>query len=128
MSSILAIDVDASNNIRAKDAVAGASMSFISVSRIVAALNAAKYHGSIDRVMNPHNMRCSSVLATFKIDHEAYLSAKGEDDPNAPNNDGRDDERRITHWCSMFKHCLATSYSSRSPLSNVLRECPITPD
>ena len=92
-----AIDVDASNNIRAKDAVAGASMSSISVSRIVAALNAAKYHGSIDRVMNPHNMGYSTVLDIFKIDHDAYLCVKDEVEPNVPKINDRGNYRKIIH-------------------------------
>ena len=50
---IPAIDTDSINMITAEPFVSGDSVSSISVSRIITAVNAAKPYGLIDRVMNP---------------------------------------------------------------------------
>ena len=70
-------------------------------------------------------MDYSSILATFKIENEAYISVKGEDDPNAPKINDRDNDRGITRWDPIFKDFLVSSYGLRGPLNSVLREDPI---
>ena len=72
------IDTDATNNLGAESDVSGASMSSISVRRLVTVINDAKRCSFIDRVMNLHKMSYSSVLVTFKIYHEASVSVKDE--------------------------------------------------
>ena len=82
--SIHAIEVDASNIVIAESSVAEGSVSSISVRRIITAINDAKHHMTIDRSMRPQNMEHASVFATFKIEHEAYLSTKDDDDSKVP--------------------------------------------
>ena len=74
--------------------------------------------------MNPQNMAYSSVLATFKIEHEAYLSVKHDDDSDVPKINDRDNDQKIIRWAPIFKDFLSSSYGSRAPLIYVLREDP----
>ena len=120
--SIPTIDVHASNNIGFEAAVSGGNVSSISVSRLDAAVNASKYCGSIERVMRNHNMIYSTVLSTFKIDHEAGLYAKDEAEPKVPIINDRDKDRKIIRLSTMFKEYLARSHGSLEPLSYVHRE------
>ena len=99
-------------------------MSSILVSSVAAAVNASKCCGSIARVKNPYNMNYLTVLATFKVHHEACLSVKDEDDPKVPKSNDRDNDRKIIHWAPIFKCCLASSHGSRDPLSFSLRDDP----
>ena len=46
---------------------------------LIAAFKATKDYGSIVRLMYPQNIVYASVLATFKIECEAYLSVKDDD-------------------------------------------------
>ena len=78
-NNIPAIEVDATNIITSEVSVTVANISSISVSRLISAVNAVKYYGSISRVTNPQNMGYASVLATFKIEHEASMSIKDDD-------------------------------------------------
>ena len=123
-NKFLVIEADPTNSIASEASVTGANVSSNSVSRPIAAVNAAKYCGPIARVMNPKNMAYSSVLATFKIEYEAYLSIKDEDDAKVPNINDKDNDRKIIHWAPIFKDCLSSSFGSRRPLIYVLREDP----
>ena len=127
-NTIPATEADPTNSIAPEASVAGANVSSILVSRIITAFNAAKYYGSIARVMNPQNMAYSSVLATFKIEYEAYLSIKDEDDAKAPKINDKDNDRNIIRWAPIFKDCLSSSFGSRGPLICVLREDPEVTD
>ena len=127
-NSIPAIEADPSNSISAETYVAGANVSLISVRRLITAVNAAKYYGSIARVMNPQNMAYSSVLAEFKIEYEAYLSIKDDDDAKVPKVNDKDNDRKIIRWSPIFKDCLSSSFGPRGPLIYVLREDPEVPD
>ena len=49
---IAVMEEDATNVIASEGSVSGASISMISVSRLITAVNAAKHYGSIDRVTN----------------------------------------------------------------------------
>ena len=91
-NAVPAIDADATNSITP---VTGASISSILASRLITAVNAAKCYGSIARVTTPQNMACTSVFPTFKIDHEAYLSVKDEDDSKVPKINDRENDRNI---------------------------------
>ena len=73
-------------------------------------------------------MAYSSVLATFKIEHEAYLSVKDEDDAKVPKINDKGNDRKIIRWTPIFKDCLSSSFGSRGPLIYVLREDPEVPD
>ena len=119
---------DIPNNIAPEAAVPGANISSISVSRLITAVNAAKYYDSIARVMNPQNMNYANVLSTFKIEYEAYISLKGEDEPKVPKINDKDHDRRIIRWAPIFKDCLTSTFGSRGPLSYVLREDPNVPN
>ena len=76
---IPAIESDASNSIAAEASVAEANISSILVSRLIAAVNATNYYGSVSRATNPQNMGYESILATFKIEYEACVSVKDDD-------------------------------------------------
>ena len=122
------VDVDASNNTVAKAAVSGASMSSISVRMLITAVNADKNYVSIARTISPHIISYSSVLVTFKIEQEAYLSVKDKVDPKFPKINGRDKNRKIICWSPIFKDFLTSSRVSRGPLNCVLREDAAAPD
>ena len=127
-NGIPAIEADPSNSIASETSVAGANVSLISVRRLITAVSAAKYYGSIARVMNPQNMAYSSVLAEFKIEYEAYLSIKDDDDAKVPKINDKDADRKIIRWAPIFKDCLSSSFGPRGPLIYVLREDPEVPD
>lgn len=115
-NGISAIEADPSNSITLEASVVRVNVSSISVSKRITAVNAAKCYGSIARVMNPQTMACSSTLATFKIEHEAYLSIKDEDDAKVPKTNDKDNVRKIIRWAPIFKDCLSSSFGSRGPL------------
>ena len=73
-------------------------------------------------------MAYSSILATFKTEHEAYLCIKDEDDAKVPKINEKDNDRKIIRCASIFKDCLSSSFGSRGPLIYVLREDPEVPD
>ena len=125
---IAAIVEDLPNNIAAEAAVPGANVSSISVSRLIIAVNAAKYYNSIVRAMNSQNMNYTNVLNTFKIKYEACISIKGEDEPKVLKINDKDYDRRIIRWALIFRDYLASTLSYCSPLSYVLQEDPNVPD
>ena len=100
----------------------------MSVSSLVVAVNAATHCGSIPRFTNSNNMNHLIVLATFKVEHEVFISMKDEDDSNVPNINDRHNDRKIIRWVPIFKDCLAISHSSVVPLNYVLREDLEVPD
>ena len=127
-NSIPAIEADASNSIAAKSYASGVKISSMSVSRLITNVNAAKHYGLIASAMNPQHISYTSFLETFKIQYEACLSVKDEDDSNVPKiNDGYNDQK-IIYWYPIFKDCLSSSYVSRGPLIYVLREDPAVLD
>ena len=83
-NSIPAIETDATNSIAAEDSVFGPSISSTSVSRFIVAIKSSKHYSSISRVMNLQKIGYASVLVTFKVEHEAYLSIKDDDDSKVP--------------------------------------------
>jgi hypothetical protein len=94
-NSIPAIEADPTNSIAPEASVVGANVSSISVSRLITATNAAKYYGSIAWTMNTQNMAYSSVLVTFKIEYEAYLSIKDDDDAKVPKINDKYHDRNV---------------------------------
>ena len=127
-NGIPAIAEDVANNIAAEGAVPGANVSSISVSRLITAVNAAKYYNSIAREINPQNMNYVNVLMTFKIEYEAYNSLKDEDEPKVPKINDKDHDRRIICWAPIFKDCLTSTFGFCGPLSYVLRDDPTFPN
>ena len=73
-------------------------------------------------------MGYASVLATFKINHEAYVFVKDDEDSKVPKMDDKDNDRKIMRWSPIFNYCISNSCASRGLLYHVLREGPIVPD
>ena len=119
---IAAIVKDLPNNITAKAVVSRANISLISGSRLIIAINTAKYYNSIVRAMNPQNMNQTNVLNTFKIKYEAYISIKGENKPKVLKIKDKDYDRRIIRQAPIFRDCLASTFGSCSPLSYSIRK------
>jgi hypothetical protein len=65
--SIKAIAADAANGIVAERLVPGASLSAISVRRLIVAMNAAQYYTSINRLMTVDNMGYDNVLKDLRL-------------------------------------------------------------
>ena len=103
-------------------------MSSMSVSSLVVAVNAATHCGSIPRFTNSNNMNHLIVLATFKVEHEVFISMKDEDDSKVSTFNDRHNDREIVHWAPIFKVCLAISRGSLVPLNYVLRDDLEIPD
>ena len=89
------VKADASNSIVAEHSVSGASISSVSVNRLITAVNAANHYSSITRAMIPQNMGYVSVLATFKIKCEACLSIKDHDDSKVPKINDKEKDWKI---------------------------------
>ena len=127
-NSILSIEEDAINTIAAESSVSKASVSSILVSRLVTAFNADEHYCSISRAMSVQNMGHASVLENFKIEHEAYLSVKDDDDLNVSKMNDRDNDRKIIRCAPIFNDFLSNSCGSRGPMKCVLREHHTVPD
>ena len=124
---IPAITADAAAGIAAEVEIPGANISSISVQRLIVAADAAKYYNSIGRVMSTGNMHYGNILASFKIEWEAYVALKNEDAPKPPTIRDQDNDRKVIKWAPIFQDCLARTYGSRGPLIYVLREAPEVP-
>ena len=98
------------------------------MNRLVTAANDAKLCGSIARVMSPQNIGYASVLETFKIDHEAYLSVKDDNESRVTKVNDEENDRKVVRWLPIFKYFLSNSYGSRGPLLCVLCENPTVVD
>ena len=72
--------------------------------------------------MHSHNMNYSSVLETFKIEHNACPSVKDEVYPKVKDSDN---DRKTIPWSLIFKCCIVSSCGSRGPLNYILREDPV---
>ena len=127
-NSIPDIDADSSNNVGVEAAISRARISSILVGRLIVVVNTVKKCGSISRFMNLHNMRCSTVLATYKSENEPYLSTKDEAKPQVPKINDRDNDCKVIRCYPIFKGYLTSSDDSRGPLTYVLRRDPIVPD
>ena len=68
-NSIPAINKDVSNSIGTETTISRANTSSILVIRLVTVVNAAKYYGSIARVMNRHDASYLTVIDYFKVEH-----------------------------------------------------------
>ena len=122
------VEADGSDSIVAEASVTGSRIISILVSRLVTDFNTSKRRRSIARAMNPHNLGYTSVLETFKIEHEDCLSAKDDDDSKALNVINKDNNRKIVLWSPIFKDCLSNYCRSRGPLICVLRNDSTVPD
>ena len=97
------IEADVTKTVIAEASVARARISSILVSRLIAAVNDTKGYGSIVRIMNPQNMGHASLMETFKIEHEDYLSVKDNDDSKFPKINDRDNDFKIILQSLIFK-------------------------
>ena len=79
-----AIAEDVANGITAEPSVAGATISLISVQRLIVAMNATNYYSFIGRAMNPPSMYWQNVLTNFQSEWQSYESTKEQDDPKVP--------------------------------------------
>ncbi len=125
--SIDAIAADPQNNIAAENAVPGATLSSISVRRLIVAMNAAEYYTSIGRVMTVPTMHYNNVLKSFKTEWETYQDLRDQDAPEVPLINDKDSDRKVIKWVPVFIDCLNRSYGIHGPLSYVLRENPLVP-
>ena len=126
-SSIKAIAADAANGIVAERLVPGASLSAISVRRLIVAMNAAQYYTSINRLMTVDNMGYDTVLKGFKIEWDTYQDLRDQDAPDVPLISDKDNDRRVIKWVPVLHDCLARSYGINGPLSYILREDSAVP-
>ena len=117
-----AIAADVANGITAEASVAGATISLISVQRLIVAMNAAKYYSSIGRAMNPPSMHWTKCPYQFQLEWQSYESMKEQDDPKVPFIVDKDSDRKVIKWSPIFLDCLSRTFGSRGPLSYVLRE------
>ena len=125
--SIDEIEEDDDNGIEYEAAVNGATISSISVRRLIVAVQAAKYYELIGRTMGTGNMHYMNVLKNFKMEYDSYIELKNADEPSIPKVNDRDNDRKITHWAPAFKRILSSCYGSNGPLSYVLRDDPTVP-
>ena len=126
-SSIKAITADAANGIVAERLVPGASLSAISVRRLIVAMDAAQYYTSINRLMTVENMGYDAVLKGFKIEWDTYQDLRDQDAPEVPLIRDKDNDRRVIKWVPVLHDCLARSYGINGPLSYILREDSAVP-
>ena len=126
-SSIKAITADAANGIVAERLVPGASLSAISVRRLIVAVDAAQYYTSINRLMTVENMGYDAVLKGFKIEWDTYQDLRDQDAPEVPLISDKDNDRRVIKWVPVLHDCLARSYGINGPLSYILREDSAVP-
>ena len=113
---------DPANGIAAENAVNGATISSISVRRLIVAMEAAKYYEMVGRTMTPVNMHYINVLKNFKMEYDSYIEIKDSDSPKIPKVNDRDNDRKITHWAPSFRRALSGHYGTHGPLSYVLRD------
>ena len=123
-----AIQEDLPNGIAAENAVNGATISSISVRRLIVAVEAAKYYEMIGRTMTPANMHYANVLKDFKMEYDSYVEVKDSNAPKIPKVNDRDNDRKITHWAPSFRRALSGHYGSHGPLSYILREEAAVPN
>ena len=119
---IPAIMAYAANGIVAEPQVNGANISSISVRRLRVAVDAAKYYTSIGRTLTVQKIHYTHVLTNFKIEHDAYLELKEEDEPKVPKINDRDSEKKIILWAPIFKDHLSRCFGTKGPLKYVVRE------
>ena len=81
---IPAITEDVAAEITTKVEIPGENIFSILVQQLIDAADAAKYYSSISWVMSTANMHYGNILASFKIEWEAYAALKAEEAPKAP--------------------------------------------
>ena len=120
--NIPAIAEDLANWIAAEVEVPGASISSISIRRLIVAVNAVTYYDSIDRVMTQENMHYSNVLSDFKIEYESFCDAKKQDKLKLPMVNDRDNDRKVLKLVLVFNDYLTRVYGSWGPIAYVIRK------
>ena len=118
---------DSANGIQHEPPVRGATISSISVRRLIVAVQAAKYYEMVSRTMTAANMHYTNVLKDFKLEYDSYVELKDSDEPKIPKVNDKDNDRKITHWAPTFQRALSSCYGSHGPLSYVLREHTAVP-
>ena len=61
--------------------------------------------------MNLQIISYSTVLVTFKIEHETCLSFKDEAKLKVPKFDDRDEDRKIIRLSPMLKDCVVSTFT-----------------
>lgn len=125
--TIPAITADVGLGIAAEPEVPGANVGSISVRRLCVAVDAAKYYHSIGRVATVQKMHYNNVLSAFKVEHDAYLKLRDEDEPKVPKMNDRDSERKIIRWAPIFQDHLSRCYGATGPLKYVIRDVATVP-
>ena len=125
--TIPAIAEDENADVLAEPEVPGANISSISVQRLIVAMNAAKYYAAIGRGMTAQNMHYVNVLSNFKVEYEAYINLKEEDEPKVPKINDRDSDRKVIRWAPIFVDYLSRCFGSKGPLRYIVREMATVP-
>lgn len=102
--------------------VRGTSISTQSMVRLTVACNATKYYISVGRVPTPATLHYMNVLASFKIEYDAYEKLQKEDAPDVPPVKDADNERKVIKWAPIFIDCMSRTYGIKGPLAYVLRD------
>lgn len=124
---IPAIAEDVANDIAAEPLVNGANVSTISVRRLCVAVDAAKYYSSIGRTLTVQKMHYTNVLSNFKVEYDAYLELKEEDEPKVPKINDRESEKKIIRWAPIFEDHLSRCFGAKGPLKYVVRDISEVP-
>ena len=111
---------DIANGVTAEVEISGENVSLVSVCRLDVASNIAKYFTSIGKAMTSTNMHYIKVIFNFRIEREAYLKLKAEDNPKPPTINNND--KKVIKLVPIFQDCLSRTYGSRGPLIYVLRK------
>jgi hypothetical protein len=105
--------------------VRGTVVSTQSMVRLTVACNAAKYYLAVGRTPSLVNLHYANVLATFKIEFEAYEKLQKETAPAVPEIRDSDNERKVIKWAPIFMDCMSRTYGIKGPLAYVLRPDPV---
>ena len=125
--TIIAIAEDVPNGIAAEPEVPGSNLSSISVRRLIVAMHAVKFYSSIGRTVTTANMHWKDTLSTFKQDYEFYEDLAKQDDPDVPLISDKHGDQRVIKWSPIFIDCLSRTFTSKGPLSYVLRDNDTVP-
>ena len=109
--------------------VNGTVVSTQSMVRLTVACNATKYYLSVGRTPSLANLHYTNVLATFKVEYEAYEKLQKESAPDVPEIKDSDNERKVIKWAPIFMDCMSRTYGIKGPLAYVLRQnADVTPE
>ena len=125
--TIPAITADIPNHVAAEVEIPGANISSISIGRLIVAMNATKYYSAVQRATTVANMHYGNVLTGFKMDFDAYILLRKQEDPEVPLVNDKDKDKKIIKWMPLFEDALSRTFGSKGPLIYVLRDTVAVP-